>query len=711
MEKRIFNIRGMHCAACAAAIERTLKKLPETESAVVNLATSELFYSGNASDEEVIKAVAKAGFSGERTVPSEEMPSGEPLEEKQEARKDLADLAAAWIFGIGTAVTAHLSFLSSARWNGVLQFLLLLCVMAAGRKFFTGGIPALLRGRPDMNSLVATGVLAGVSYSLFTLVTAPGGHLFFDAGAMILMLVMLGKFLEARSKRKAADALRHLFALAPQKALEILPDGSEREIPVSQVCKGMKLKVLPGEKIPADGRVLSGNSSCDESMFTGEALPAVKHPDSPVTGGAVNRESVLIIEAVNCGRDSMLSGIIEAVRAAQGSKAPVARLADIAARYFVWGVITIAVLTFVIHLLCGSSGTSALSHALSVLVVACPCSLGLATPIALICGIGKGAGSGIVIKNGAVMEEMSKIRAAVFDKTGTLTTGNFSIVSIEVCKEKWNEDRLLLIAAALEKNTNHPLAEAILKEAKARLLELPDITDAVTVPGYGVTGSYGGVRYEICRSSGEDTAAAAGKSAVLLKGDGQVIGKILLRDTLRPEACAAVETLHKMGIKVEMLTGDNSGAAEAAAEELRLEGFTAGVYPAEKRTVLKELRKKYGKIAMVGDGINDAPALAEADLGIAIGSGSAAAIGAADAVLISEDLRKVPEALQLSRRTMRIIRQNLFWAFAYNLLGIPLAAGAFDALLPFTHVSPVFCAAAMGLSSVTVVLNALRLKR
>ncbi|MBQ9753277.1 MAG: cadmium-translocating P-type ATPase [Lentisphaeria bacterium] len=704
MEKRIFTIQGMHCAACAAAIERAVKKLPGSEEAYVNFAASELSFAGSDSDEDVIKAVAKAGFSGERFV-KQTSPQKDAAVQKEESaeKKELYKLLTAWISGLLLILCHHL-FTSP-----LAEMLLLLPVLYAGGKFFTGGIPALFRGAPDMNSLIAVGVLSGLIYSLICFFFFPGKPLFFDAGAMILMLVMLGKFLEARSKRKAAGAVRSLAALAPESALELLNDGSERKISVDDVMPGMKFKVLPGTKIPADGKVLSGNSSCDESMFTGESLPAEKHPGSSVFGGSINNEGVLIIEGESRCDDSMLSRIIATVRQAQGSRAPIARIADRVAGFFVWAVLGIAAVTLVLHLLLGSPFASALNHALGVLVIACPCSLGLATPIALICGIGKGASSGILIKNGAVMEEMAKIKAVVFDKTGTLTTGDFSITDILVLEEKWNSDRVLAIAAGLEKNVTHPLGKAVVEEAAKRMIEAPEISEIENIPGYGIKGVFAGKKFEICRDD-DKNISAKGKSSMVLKEYGTTVGKILLNDTLREEAPETVKALQKMGLHVEMLTGDNPGAAASVAEKLALDGYHAGLMPADKSAIIKRLKALYGSVAMVGDGINDAPALAASDAGIAVGSGSAAAIEAAEVVLISNNLKNVPAAFELSRRTMRIIKQNLFWAFAYNMIGIPLAAGVFGAFLSFANVSPVFCAAAMGASSVTVVLNALRLR-
>ena len=704
MEKRIFTIQGMHCAACAAAVERAVKKLPGAGETYVNFAASELAFTGTDSDADVIKAIAKAGFSGKRFV-KENRPQKEAAnrEAKCAEKKELWNLFTAWGGGILLILCHHLLK------TPVAEMVFLLIVLYAGRQFFTGGIPALLRGNPDMNSLIAVGVLSGLIYSLICFFFFPGAPLFFDAGAMIIMLVMLGKFLEARSKRKAADAVRALAALAPEKALELLKDGSVREISIDDVMPGMKFKVLPGSKVPADGKVLSGNSSCDESMFTGESIPAEKNPGSSVMGGSINNEGVLIIEGESCADDSLLSRIIDAVREAQGSRAPIAGIADRVAGFFVWGVLGIAALTLVIHLLSGSPFASALNHALSVLVIACPCSLGLATPIALICGIGKGASSGILIKSGAVMEGMAKIKVVVFDKTGTLTTGDFSITDIFVVNEKWNSDRLLAVAAGLEKNVTHPLGKAVLDEAVKRMIEVPEISGIENIPGYGIKGVFAGKKFEICRDD-DKNASAKGKSSMVLKENGNTIGKILLSDTLREEASATVRTLQKMGIRVEMLTGDNQGAAAAVAEALTLDGFHAALMPGDKSTIIKDLKAQYGAVAMVGDGVNDAPALAVSDAGIAIGSGTASAIEAADAVLISNNLKNVPAAFELSRRTMRIIKQNLFWAFAYNVIGIPLAAGVFGAFLPFADVSPVFCAAAMGASSVTVVLNALRLR-
>ena len=707
MEKRYFTLRGMHCAACAAAIERAVRKLPGCEDAYVNFAAAELTVSGEPPDGEILAAVAKAGFSGERRRSADENGKTKEAADRAAEKRELVNLATAWAAGLPLVILCHLHqgpFLL----GGLLQLALLCGCLWAGRAFFLKGLPALFRGRPDMNTLVGTGVAAGMIYSLWLLFFRRSGHLFFDAGGMIIMLVLLGRFLEARARRKAVDAVRHLAALAPESAIELLPDGSERKISGKEIRKGMRFKVLPGMKIPADGTVLSGDYVCDESMFTGEALPVPKHPGSPVTGGSVNGEGVLVVTGESVGEETLLARIIAAVREAQGTRAPIAGIADKAAGVFVWAVLGIGVLTFAGHLLAGHGAYAALSHALSVLVIACPCSLGLATPVALICGIGRGASKGMLIKSGAALEEMAAIKAVVFDKTGTLTAGLFSVAAVETAGTAFDEDRILGCAAALEKCSSHPLAKAVIAEAEKRHLALPEARECLNRPGHGITGLIGEEYFEVCRE--ENTAGKDGFTRAAVKRNGEKIGVILFKDTLRPEAKEAVAALKKMGFAVEMLTGDNLSAASAAAAELELSGSRAGLLPAQKGEILEELRRKYGKVAMVGDGVNDAPALALADTGIAIGSGTAAAIEAADAVLISNDLGNVPAVFALSRKTMRIIRQNLFWAFAYNALGIPLAAGLFETFFSFAHVSPGFCAAAMGASSITVVLNALRLK-
>lgn len=705
MEKRTFTIQGMHCAACAAAVERAVRKLGPCENAYVNFAAGELSYTGGASDEEIIKAIAKAGFKGELRCIKTPLQAKNDPEQKYESAA-LRDLIVVWCAGVLLTLLTHLYTIPA-----LVQFLLLLPVLYGGRKFFTGGIPALFRLAPDMNSLIASGVISGVAYSLVTAFIFKGGVLFFHASAMIIMLVMLGKFLEARSRRKAAETVRALAAFAPEKALRINKDGSEETVSASDAAPGMKFKILPGAKVPADGVVVSGHSSCDESMFTGESLPVAKHPGQSVVGGSINLEGVLVMECTANNDHSMLSKIIEAVRAAQGTQVPIARIADKVAGVFVWCVLGIALATFVLHLCLGSTIAPALSHALGVLVIACPCSLGLATPVALICGVGKGAKSGILIKSGAVMESTAKVKTVVFDKTGTLTTGVFTVASIETLHEKWNDSKILTVAAALEKSSSHPLGAAVLEKAKQEYIEVPVLDDVQTIPGIGVKGVFGGKCYEVCREEEGATPRLEGASSMLLKENGEKLGRILLRDSLREDAVSAVALLKKMGMRVEMITGDNESAASAVAKELALDGFTANVLPAEKSAMIENLRRRYGAVAMVGDGINDAPALAAADTGIAIGSGTGIAIETADAVLISNDLKNVPALFGLSRRTMRIIRQNLFWAFAYNIIGIPLAAGVFETFLPFAHVTPVFCAAAMGASSVTVVLNALRLMR
>ena len=727
MKKMSFELAGMHCAACAAAIERAVKKLPGTSGVYVNFAAGRLTLEADPaglSAAQVIDAVKKAGF--------EAVPSGKPEgpaaeRETAEGRRETIRFTVAAVFAVLLSYVAMhgmfgLPFFDLApRWSASLQALLLLPVAVAGFRFYADGLRALFRGAPNMDSLIASGTGAAIVYSLWLCAKGEFIHLYFDTAGMILALIMLGKYLEGRSRRRASGAIRELMRLAPDTALRI-EDGIEREIPASLVKTGDLLRVKPGARIPADGVTVEGATSVDESMLSGESMPVDKSPGSPLTGGSINRNGSIVMKATRIGAETTLARIIRLVEDAQGSRPPIARLADIISGGFVWAVLAIAAATLAGWLLAGAPFAEALEFALAVLVIACPCALGLATPIAVIVGIGRGAHSGILIKSGAVLESAGKIDAVVFDKTGTLTVGKPEVNFIRPA-HGFTENELLAAAAAAEKYSSHPLAEAVVRAADRREIELPDSERFVDRPGFGIEAFIDGKRWifgnaRILAAEGIDPAAFGtaalpeGLSLIYAAANGVPAGIIGIGDRLKPGAAGAVEAINALGVETVMLTGDNLPAARAMADKLKLASFRAELLPGDKAGIIRELQggRTRTRIAMVGDGINDAPALAQADVGIAIGSGTDAAMESADVVLMRDDLGAVAAAIKLSRATMRIIRENLFWAFFYNVIGIPLAAGLFYPLLHW-KLSPVLGAAAMAASSVTVVLNALRLRR
>ena len=726
-----FAVGGMHCAACAAAVERAVRALPGASEVYVNIATNRMTLTADDSlaPETIADTVKKAGFEPTLISGSTASPAAAERPEEKEAAEAHRD---AIRFGVAVSFAALLCLVAmhgmffrpllpaDSGWNALIQMILLLPVLIAGRRFYTGGFRALFRGSPNMDSLIASGTGAAVAYSLWLCARGEFAHLYFDTAGMIVALIMLGKYLEGRSKRKASGAIRELMQLAPETAIRLEPDGSEREIPTALIRTGDRLRVKPGERIPVDGVNQEGETCVDESMLTGEPLPVDKSPGDPLTGGSINRNGSIVMRATRIGEETTLARIIKLVEEAQGSRPPIARVADKVAGFFVWGVLAAAALTLAVWLLAGAGFAAALEFALAVMVIACPCALGLATPIAIIVGIGRGANSGILIKSGAALETAGKVDTVVFDKTGTLTIGKPEVSEVK-CLPGITPDELLAAAAAAEKNSTHPLATAIVREAETKQLPLPAATQFDSRPGFGVSATIDGKRWlfgnarmleaeEIDPESFASLALPPGSSLVCAARDGQPAGVIAVGDALKPGAADVIARLNKLGIKTFMLTGDNSDSARKIAGELQLSGFRAELLPEDKANAVKEIQDN-GKhlVAMVGDGINDAPALVQADLGIAIGSGTDVAMESADVVLMQNDLAEVTATIKLSRATMRVIRQNLFWAFFYNTVSIPLAAGVFYPLLGW-KLSPVIGAAAMAASSVTVVLNALRLR-
>ncbi len=726
MEKYRFNIRGMRCAACAAAVERAVKALPGTDRVYVNIATAQLTLLADPERTPVARieqAVRGAGFTAEPVaerqlqMPGEEAPEG-PTRVLVACGFALLLLYAALHHPLGLPFPPL-----STRGEGVLQLVLLLPVLAAGWRFYDSGFAALRRRSPNMDSLIAVGTAAAVSYSGYLLLRGgEGAHFHFDGAGMILALIMLGKYLEGRSRYRASGAIRELMKLAPPTALRLEPDEREQEVPLAEVQPGDRLRVRPGMRIPVDGEVLSVASAVDESMLTGESLPVEKGPGDRVVGASVNTSGTLVIRATGVGSDTVLGRIIELVQEAQGSRPPIARLADRVAGVFVWGVLLIAAVTFVVWLAASREFPTALEFALAVLVVACPCALGLATPIALIVGLGQGAREGILIRSGTALEQLGAVRTVVFDKTGTLTRGRPELTGIHpVPGTGYAADDLLKLAAAAEQSSEHPLARALVRAAQERSLYLGRVAEFRAEPGFGVSARLNGQRVLAGREqllTGAGVTVRTGKlslppgqSQIFLALDGTFLGVLCVADRVRPEAVAAIRELRRLGLRTVMLSGDRREVAEAVARELGLDDFRAELLPEDKVAALRELRNSgAAPVAMVGDGVNDAPALAAAEVGIAIGSGTDSALAAAGVVLMHNSLLAVPTAVKLSRRTMRIIRENLFWAFCYNVIGIPLAAGVWYPVLGW-KLSPVFCALAMAASSVSVVLNALRLRR
>ena len=699
-----FSVSGMHCAGCAAAVERAVRRLPGTEDIYVNFATGRLSLrptAGYPGDAAVAEAVSKSGFRTE-ILSDEDMPA-------PEAGTGRAELIR---FLICAVFTAALTVVCHVGGRGLWQAILLLPVLIGGAGFFRRGLPALFRLAPNMDSLISCGALAGIVYSSIRLIGGHGGHLYFDAAAMILTLIMLGKMLEARARRSAAGAIRALMDLAPSTA-QLVRNGVEVTVKSADLQPDDVVRIRPGEKIPADGVVTEGSSSVNEAMLTGESLPVTKISGARVHGGTLNVDGTLLVRITAVGADSVLGQIVKLVAQAQDSRAPVAALADRVSGYFVWGIFTAAAVTAVVWAFVGG-GEAALHYSLSVLVIACPCALGLATPAALISGIGRGAALGILIKNGAALETAAKLSAVLLDKTGTLTSGMPTVRAVYA--PDGAEAALMRAAAAVERFSEHPLAQAVLAAAGAETS--PEVTDFLARPGFGVSGRIDGVLWQfgnaaMLADSGVELPdlpdSFRGYTLIYGAADGRFAGAIAIGDTLRPEAAEALAGLRGLGLRCGMLTGDTPDAAAVVAESLPLDGVEAALTPQGKLDAIGTWRRRYGAVGMVGDGINDAPALAAGDLGIAVGSGSDVAFESADVVIMNSDLRQVVRMVRLSRATFRVIRQNLFWAFFYNLIGVPIAAGALAGL--GVSLPPAFCAGAMAASSLTVVLNALRLRR
>ncbi len=741
-EKEIsIPIEGMTCAACAKAVERAVVKLEGVSTAAVNFATEKATVRYDPKIvrlSQIKQAISKAGY---KALEIERSNSAD--EDRKRKEKEIRTL---WTKFIVSAVFAiPLFYIAMGHMLGLplpkalhpmhhpfafalTQIILTIPVVIAGSKFYTVGFKAIIRRSPNMDSLVAMGTTAAIVYSLYSSyrVYLGDGHfaedLYFETAGIIITLIMLGKTLEAVSKGRTSEAIKKLMGLAPKTATVIQGD-KELEIPIEEVEIGDIILVRPGEKVPVDGEVTEGYTSVDESMLTGESIPVEKKTGDKVIGASINKNGMIKFKATRVGSDTALAQIIRLVEDAQGSKAPIAQMADIVSGYFVPVVFIIAAISAVLWYVSGQSLVFALTTFIAVLVIACPCALGLATPTAIMVGTGKGAEHGVLIKGGEALETAHKVKTIVFDKTGTITEGRPEVTDILTAGDTV-PDEVLRLAASAEKGSEHPLGEAIVKKAEDKKLQLAAVERFDAIPGHGIQVVIEGKtvllgNHKLMTDRGIDLGnmeeqsnrlASEGKTPMYAAIDGRLSGIIAVADVVKESSRTAIEKLHKMGIEVAMITGDNKRTAEAIAKQVGIDRVLAEVLPQDKANEVKKLQAEGKKVAMVGDGINDAPALAQADIGIAIGSGTDVAMESADIVLMRSDLMDVPTAIQLSKSTIRNIKQNLFWAFAYNTAGIPIAAGLLFAF-GGPKLNPMIAAAAMSLSSVSVVSNALRLKR
>ena len=746
-----YNVTGMSCAACSARVEKAVSKVPGVTSCSVSLLTNSMGVEGTASPTDIIAAVEEAGYgASEKGAPAAggkrqtSLAAAEDSLRDKETPKMKKRLIASLCFLIPLMYFS----MGHMMWNwpvpaffegnhvamGLLQLLLTAAVMVINQKFFISGFKGLIHGAPNMDTLVALGAGASFVYSTYALFAMTDAQVqgdmagamsymhefYFESAAMILTLITVGKMLEARSKGKTTDALKSLMKLAPKTAT-VLRNGAETEVSVDQVRKGDIFVVRPGENIPVDGIVLEGSSAVNESALTGESIPVDKKPGDQVSAATVNHSGFIRCEATRVGEDTTLSQIIQMVSDAAATKAPIAKIADRVSGVFVPAVIAIAAITIIVWLIAGQTVGFALARGISVLVISCPCALGLATPVAIMVGNGMGAKNGIMFKTAVSLEETGKTQIVALDKTGTITSGEPKVTDM-IPADGVTEDELLAAAYALEKKSEHPLAHAILVRAKEKGVdERLETEEFQAVPGNGLSGRLGedwlaggnlkfiGGNAEITdeiRKKAEELAEG-GKTPLFFSRNGKLIGIIAVADVIKEDSPQAVRELQNMGIHVVMLTGDNERTAKAIGAQAGVDEVIAGVLPDGKESVIRSLKRK-GKVAMVGDGINDAPALTRADIGIAIGAGTDIAIDAADVVLMKSRLSDVPAAIRLSRATLRNIHENLFWAFFYNVIGIPLAAGVWIPLFGW-QLNPMFGAAAMSLSSFCVVTNALRL--
>ena len=737
MRDYTFKVEGMSCSACANRVERITKKIDGVESANVNFATEKLTVRVDAEKvrySDIKLAVDKAGFK----LIKEEDQIKEVSKKKDESKILLNRFIFSLIFTVplliismGHMVGMPLPSIIDPMKNplnfALIQLVLTIPVMVAGYKFYKIGYKNLFKLSPNMDSLIAIGTSAAVAYGLFAIYKILNGethyamHLYFESAVVILTLITLGKYLEAVSKGKTSEAIKKLMGLAPKTAT-IIKNGKEVSIPIEEVIVGDIILVKPGEKLPVDGEIIEGSTSIDESMLTGESIPVEKNIGSTVIGASINKSGFIKYKATKVGKDTALAQIVKLVEEAQGTKAPIAKMADIIAAYFVPTVMALAIIAAVGWLIAGESNVFALTIFISVLVIACPCALGLATPTAIMVGTGKGAENGVLIKGGEALETTYKIDTIVFDKTGTITEGKPKVTDI-ICNGI-KEEEVLVLAASAEKGSEHPLGEAIVREAEDRSLEFKSLEHFKAVPGHGIEVTIEGkdillgnkklmiennINIESLHVE-SDRLATEGKTPMYIAINNKLSGIIAVADTVKENSKAAIEELKKMNVKVAMITGDNKKTAEAIAKSVGIDIVLAEVLPEDKANEVKKLQKQNRKVAMVGDGINDAPALVQADVGIAIGSGTDVAIESADIVLMKSDLKDVVTAIRLSKATIKNIKENLFWAFGYNVLGIPVAMGVLH-IFGGPLLNPMIAAAAMSFSSVSVLLNALRLKK
>ena len=738
-----YDVTGMSCAACSARVEKAVSGVEGVTACAVSLLTNSMGVEGDAAPEQIIRAVEAAGYGcAEKGTAKKAVDHA--AEEEALKDRETPILKRRLLWSLGFLLVLMYFSMGHHMWGwpipawfegnhvamGLIQLLLSAIILLINKKFFVSGFTSLLHGAPNMDTLVAMGSGVSFAYSvvvlfLMTDAMAKGDSartmalmdsFYFESAAMILTLITVGKMLEARSKGKTTDALRSLMKLSPKTAV-VVRDGREAEVPIEEVQKGDVFVVRPGENVPVDGVVLEGHSAVNEAALTGESIPVDKAEGDPVSAATVNQSGFLRCRATRVGEDTTLSQIIHMVSDAAATKAPIAKVADKVSGVFVPAIIAIASVVLVIWLTLGRPFGYALGRAIAVLVISCPCAMGLATPVAIMVGNGKGARSGILFKNAVSLEETGKTDIVVLDKTGTITTGEPKVTDV-VPADGVSEAELLMLAYALEKRSEHPLAKAILQKGDELGLQAPEVTDFEALPGNGLTAALNGAALSggnltfisgRCPVPAEvkaaaETLAAQGKTPLFFSKDHTLLGVIAVADVIKADSAQAVRELQNMGIRVVMLTGDNARTAQAIGQEAGVDRVVAGVLPQGKAQVVREL-KQLGKVAMVGDGINDAPALTGADMGIAIGAGTDVAMDAADVVLMKSSLRDVAAAIRLSRSTLMNIRENLFWAFFYNCIGIPIAAG----LIPGVTLDPMFGAAAMSLSSFCVVTNALRL--
>lgn len=739
--KKTFNIEGMTCASCAQTIEKATQKLRGVNLSSVNLATEKLvveYDPGMVNLTDIIKAVMDSGYEAHEEVATADTVD----QDKEKKQKEIKSLwnrflisalftAPLLYIAMGHLVNAPLPDFINPMMNpeafAIVQLVLTLPVVVVNSKIYRNGFKALSKGHPNMDSLISLGTSAAFLYGVFATVmifrgeVAYANELYYETAAVILALIVLGKYLETLTKGKTSEAIKKLMGLAPKTAL-VVRNGKESEISIDEVVVGDIIVVRPGGKMPVDGVVIEGLTSVDESMLTGESIPVEKSVGDAIIGASINKNGTIRYKATKVGKDTALSQIIKLVEDAQGSKAPIAKMADIISGYFVPIVIAIAILSAIAWYFAGQTGVFALTIAISVLVIACPCALGLATPTAIMIGTGKGAEHGVLFKSGTALETTHKLNTIVFDKTGTITEGKPKVTDI-ITAEGISETELLTLSASAEKGSEHPLGEAIVNNAEEKGLAFLKTETFNAIPGHGIEVTINGQHLLLGNkklmderhiglgnlASASDALASQGKTPMYIAKDGKIAGIIAVADTVKESSLRAIKKLHKMGIEVAMITGDNKRTAEAIAKQVGIDRVLSEVLPEDKSNEVKKLQDGGKKVGMVGDGINDAPALAQADVGIAIGSGTDVAIESADVVLMRSDLMDVPTAVELSKSTIRNIKENLFWAFAYNILGIPFAMGvvyAFGGPL----LSPVIAAAAMSFSSISVLLNALRLK-